>query len=76
MINKYGMSIFMGTPASWQEDGFVTNSKMCQASKLQIPAKKIIGRRGGVKKGTFTESKWLGFNRRSDGGFGTWLART
>lgn len=28
-------------------------SKMCQASKLQIPAKKIIGRRGGggLKKG-------------------------
>lgn len=26
-------------------------SKMCQASKLQIPAKKIIGGGGGLKKG-------------------------
>lgn len=32
--------------------GWFCYSKMCQASKLQIPAKKIIGRRGGgLKKG-------------------------
>lgn len=31
--------------------GWFWYSKMCQASKLQIPAKKIIGRRGGLKKG-------------------------
>lgn len=31
--------------------GWFWYSKMCQASKLQIPAKKIIGRGGGLKKG-------------------------
>lgn len=32
--------------------GWFCYSKMCQASKLQIPAKKIIGRGGGgLKKG-------------------------
>lgn len=50
------MSIFMGTLASWQEDGFGT-VKCAKQAKLQIPAKKIIGGGGLFKKGTFTESK-------------------